>query len=65
MSACEQLLGNLGGKVVVFNSARCNDGVGALKNRLNPKELTSDKERDLFNHTSEHDFYLKLGYKAL
>jgi len=65
MKACLKLLEGQGGRVIMFSTNMCNKGVGNLKSRNNQKEYGSDNERNMFAHTKEHDFFNKLGTKAL
>jgi hypothetical protein len=61
MSAAKQLLGSEGGRVLVFSSNICSIGSGCIKTRDQIKLYNTDQEKTLFGHTSDHDFYQKLG----
>ena len=48
MESCKQLLGQEGGRIMVFGSGMCQLGLGALKTRDDVKVYNSDKEKLLF-----------------
>jgi protein transport protein SEC24 len=50
---------------MVFGSGMCQLGIGALKSRDDPMVYNSDKEKLLFQHTTENDFYKHFGNKCL
>lgn len=64
-SACKQMLNGVGGDVVLFSSKISDIGAGALKSRNFYASYNKDEEKALFDHTKEHDYYSKLGQKAL
>ena len=48
MEAGKSLLGNGGGRVVVFSTNICSVGAGLLKSRDNLKSYNTDQEKTLF-----------------
>jgi len=65
ISACKQMLNGVGGEVVLFASKISDVGAGKLKSRNVYASYNKDEEKTLFEHTKEHDYYLKLGRQAL
>jgi protein transport protein SEC24 len=65
ISSCQQLLEKSGGRIVAFSSNGCTRGVGSLKSRDKVLEYNTSDELNLFKHTKEHDFYVKLGQKCV
>ena len=61
ISACKQMLNGVGGEVVLFSSKISDVGAGLLKSRNFYASYNKDEEKTLFDHTKEHDYYLKLG----
>jgi hypothetical protein len=61
ISACKQMLNGVGGEIVLFSSNISSIGAGALKSRNFFASYNKDEEKTLFEHTKEHDYYLKLG----
>jgi len=56
------MLNGVGGEVVLFSSKISDVGAGKLKTRNFFASYNKDEEKLLFEHTKEHDYYLKLGY---
>jgi len=65
MHACKNLLGEDGGRVMVFTTTICSKGVGILKSRDKANIYNTDEEKSLFNHTTEHEFYRELGHSSV
>jgi hypothetical protein len=59
------MLNGVGGEVILFASKISDTGVGILKSRNFYANYNKDEEKTLFEHTKEHDYYLKLGRQAL
>lgn len=65
MAAGMQLLENQGGRVAVFSSSLCSQGVGILQSRNDSKIYNTDSEKELYNHTTQHTFFTDLATSAL
>jgi len=62
MMVAKELLGkHTTGRVITFCSNLCSAGLGKLHNRNTVKIQNTDQEKGLYSHTTEHDFYRKLG----
>eukprot|EP00002_Diphylleia_rotans_P002347 TRINITY_DN114_c0_g1_i2.p1 TRINITY_DN114_c0_g1~~TRINITY_DN114_c0_g1_i2.p1 ORF type:complete len:810 (-),score=160.55 TRINITY_DN114_c0_g1_i2:379-2808(-) len=59
INAAFKIMGNIGGKMVIFQARLPNIGVGALKNRDDPKLYGTDNEKKLLN--PEDSFYKDLA----
>ena len=65
MYACKNLLGQDGGRVMVFSTTICSKGAGMLKSRDKVTVYNTDEEKSLFLHTTEHEFYRELGHSSV
>ena len=59
------MLNGVGGEDVLFAWNISSIGAGALKSRNFFTSYNKDEEKLLFEHTKDHDYYLKLGRQAL
>ena len=65
MKACANLLGEGGGRVMVFATKICSKGVGSLKSRDKVTLYNTDQEKSLFVHADDHTFYTSLGHNCV
>lgn len=65
MFAGKDLLAKRGGKVLLFASNFCSIGAGKLKSRIVAKEVNTDAEKKLFQHTPEHSYFANLGKQGV